>query len=493
MPGFDTVEADDLKALARKVTKARWRVGQFLMRRGERGDAMHIIRSGEIKVPIFDDRERLRLVARLGPGDVVGEMALMTGDPRVADVLCEEDAETLVLSRDVMQPFLEEHPGVARFLTEILGQRLEESGGVDRVGKYRVLDKIGEGATSKVYGAVHPGLNRTVALKMLGHHMVYDRRFRDRFIEEARTIAGLSHPNIVQIYDTEQAYATWFIVMERVGGTDLEQLLKETGAMDPVSAADILLQLARGLRFAHSRGIVHRDVKPANTAVEDDGGVKLMDFGIARRVQPGAKRSTIVEGTPRYLAPEAITGKPVDGRVDIYALGVMAFEMVTGRPPYNAATMDALLRLHVSAPVPDLARIKPGLPEGLLAFIRGAMIKDADKRLSDWGQIMSLLEGGRAADTVLDRFEEKILRVRFRPRDGARVDRAIGRFRTQLKDVRELDVAVARLTSSSPVVPEPEPPPPPAKKSWLSRITGKQNENALATRAVPTVSPVDAE
>jgi len=263
--------------------------------------------------------------------------------------------------------------------------------------------------------------------------------------------------------------------------------------MDPVSASDILLQLARGLRFAHSRGIVHRDVKPANTAVEDDGGVKLMDFGIARRVQPGAKRSTIVEGTPRYLAPEAITGKPVDGRVDIYALGVMAFEMVTGRPPYNAATMDALLRLHVSAPVPDLARIKPGLPEGLLAFIRGAMIKDADKRLSDWGQIMSLLEGGRAADTVLDRFEEKILRVRFRPRDGARVDRAIGRFRTQLKDVRELDVAVARLTSSSPVVPEPEPPPPPAKKSWLSRITGKQNENALATRAVPTVSPVDAE
>lgn len=484
VPGFADVERSDLDKLSEQVTTATFEPEQFLMRRGEPGDAMHIIKSGEVKVPIFDDRERLRLVARLGSGDVVGEMALMTGDSRVADVLAETTTESIVVPREAILAFLEEHPQTARFLTEILGQRLEESGGVDRVGKYRVLDKLGEGATSKVYQAVHPGLNRTVALKMLGHHMVFDRRFRDRFIEEARTIAGLSHPNIVQIYDTEQAYATWFIVMERVGGTDLEQLLKESGPMDPVSAGDVLLQLARGLRFAHTRGIVHRDVKPANTAVEDDGGVKLMDFGIARRITNEEERASVVEGTPRYLAPEAIRGDPVDGRVDIYALGVMAFEMLAGRPPFNAKTVQTLLRMHLGAPPPDITSIRKDLPPGLAAFVRGAMVKDPDKRLSDWGQIMSLLEGGRAADTVLDRYEEQVIRVRYRPRDGARVDRAIDAMKSRLRDMREMDVAVARLSSTSPALPSA--PTSPARKSWLERLTGRSSSpDTQETRAVP--------
>ena len=491
IPGFSAVKPSDLDKLAKKLRVATWEPEQFLMRRGEPGEAMHIIKSGEVRIPIFDDRERLRLVARLGPGEIVGEMALLTGEPRSADVLAESRSETVVVSRDAIQPFLADHPPVARFLTEILGQRLEESGGIDRVGKYRVLDKLGEGATSKVYQAVHPGLNRTVALKMLGHHMVYDKRFRDRFIEEARTIAGLSHPNIVQIYDTEEAYATWFIVMERVGGTDLEQLLRESGPLDAVATTDILLQLARGLRFAHTRGIVHRDVKPANTAVEDDGGVKLMDFGIARRIQSDAKRAKVVEGTPRYLAPEAIRGDPVDGRADIYALGVMAHEMLTGRAPFNAPTLEAVLRLHLSTPPPDIAKLRPGLPDGLVAFIRGAMVKDVDKRLSDWGQIMSLLEGGRAADTVLDRYEEQVVRIRYRPRDTARVDRAVNRLRERLKDVREMDVATAQLTSTAVPIPDPatEEDPAPRSGGWLSRFTGggRSNPNTSETRAIPTI------
>ena len=481
VPGFASMERADLEALAMQVKTAEWIPEQFLMRKGEPGDTMHIVQSGEVKVPIFDERGRLRLVARLGPGDVVGEMALLTGDPRVADVLAETDAKTIVISRQTMLPLLEEHPQLSRFLTEILGQRLEEAGGIDRVGKYRVLDKLGEGATSKVYQALHPGLNRTVALKMLGHHMVYDKTFRERFIEEARTIAGLSHPNIVQIFDTEQAYATWFIVMEKIEGDDLEALLRSGGPMDPVPASDILLQLSRGLRYAHNRGIVHRDVKPANTAIEDNGSVKLMDFGIARRIQGTTERAKIVEGTPRYLAPEAIRGLPIDGRADIYSLGVMAFEMLVGQAPFNAPTMEAVLRLHLSAPVPDLRKLRPGLPGGIMAFIQGAMVKDPDKRLSDWGQIMSLLEGGRAADAVLDRYEEQIVRVRYRPRDAARVDRALNSLRNRLRDLREMDVATARMTSGTPQSAAPE------RKGWLSRLKGRTevDPNSKATRTIP--------
>ncbi len=483
VPGFASMDRAHLEALAAQVQTATWTPEQFLMRKGDPGDSMHIVKSGEIKVPLFDERGRLRLVARLGPGDVVGEMALLTGDPRVADVLAETVAETVVVSRQTMLPLLEKHPQLSRFLTEILGQRLEESGGIDRVGKYRVLDKLGEGATSKVYQAVHPGLNRTVAIKMLGHHMVYDQTFRDRFIEEARTIAGLSHPNIVQIFDTEQAYATWFIVMEKIEGGDLEQLLRDTGPMDAVTASDVLLQLSRGLRYAHNRGIVHRDVKPANTAIEDNGCVKLMDFGIARRIESEGERASIVEGTPRYLAPEAIRGEPVDGRADIYSLGVMAFEMVTGRAPFTATSTEALLRMHLGAAPPDIRKLRPGLPGGLMAFIAGAMVKDPDQRLSDWGQIMSLLEGGRAADAVLDRYEEQIVRIRYRPRDGARVERALVSLKERLRDLREMDVAVAHLTTGlAPEAPEPE------RKSWLARLKARTEtvEDVGATRSIPT-------
>ena len=474
VPGFASMDRADLEALAGQVQTATWEPEQVLMRRGDLGDTMHIVMSGGLKVPVFDERGRQRLVARLGPGEVVGEMALLTGDRRNADVLAHTKTETLVVARKTMLPLLEEHPQLSRFLTEILGQRLEQSGGIDRVGKYRVLDKLGEGATSKVYEALHPGLNRTVALKMLGHHMVYDKTFRDRFIAEARTIAGLSHPNIVQIFDTEQAYATWFIVMEKIDGGDLEVLLRDSGPTDPATAADILLQLSRGLRYAHSQGIVHRDVKPANTAIEENGSVKLMDFGIARRIQREGERSEIVEGTPRYLAPEAIRGDPVDGRADIYSLGVMAFEMLVGQAPCSAATMDGILRLHLAAPPPNLKRLRPDLPEGLLTFVQGALEKDPAKRLSDWGQILSLLEGGSGAS--VDQHHEKIVRIRYRAKDSVRVDRAINTLRDKLSGV---DVAVASLSGPEPPEPAPE------RKGWLARLTGTEPDpNNQATRAI---------
>jgi eukaryotic-like serine/threonine-protein kinase len=479
VPGFASMDRADLESLAGQVHTATWEAEEVLMRRGDLGDAMHIVVSGGLRVPVFDDRGRQRLVARLGPGDVVGEMALLTGDRRNADVIADTRTETVVVARKTMLPLLEENPQLSRFLTEILGQRLEQSGGIDRVGKYRVLDKLGEGATSKVYEALHPGLNRTVALKMLGHHMVYDKTFRDRFITEARTIAGLSHPNIVQIFDTEQAYATWFIVMEKIDGGDLEALLRDSGPTDPATTADILLQLSRGLRYAHSQGIVHRDVKPANTAIEDNGAVKLMDFGIARRIQRDGERSAVVEGTPRYLAPEAIRGDPVDGRADIYSLGVMAFEMLVGQAPFIAKTMDGILRMHLAVPPPDIKRLRPGLPDGLRTFVTGALVKDPAKRLSNWEQILSLLEGGTGAR--LGQHREQIVRIRYRAKDSVRVDRAINALRDKLGDV---DVAVASLSG-----PEEPTQAAPERKGWLARLTGTETEsdaNNKATRPIST-------
>jgi tRNA A-37 threonylcarbamoyl transferase component Bud32 len=331
--GFSALTLEGVEALSEKVSISKWAKGKRLIRRGDKGDSMFVIREGRVRVPIVDGSGREKNTVHLGPGDVVGEMALLTGEKRNADVYAESDVVAYVLERNVILPALVENPQLAKFLTEILGRRLEETGTIQWVGKYRLLGKIGEGATSKVYQGVHPTLNRVVAIKMLSHSLVYDRTFKDRFLQEARTIAGLTHPNIVQIYDTEEAWATYFIVMEKVSGTDLQKLLKEKKVMAPDEAVDILGQMSDALCYAHGAGIVHRDVKPANCAVDETGTVKLMDFGIARRIakHPSAqKRAKIVEGTPRYLAPEAAVGRPVDGRADIYSLGIMAFEMVAG-------------------------------------------------------------------------------------------------------------------------------------------------------------------
>ncbi|MCO4773698.1 MAG: protein kinase [Deltaproteobacteria bacterium] len=466
VPGFETLNSSTLQAVTAEMTLKEVEEGEYLIRRGDPGESMYIIKQGDFRVPVFDDTGRVRVVAQLGPCDVVGEMALLTGERRRADVIADTPAVVVAIDRGTMAPLLSENPPFARFLTEILGKRLEEAGGVERVGKYRLLGKLGEGATAKVYEALHPGLNRTVAVKMLGHHLVYDKAFKERFLEEARTIAGLAHPNIVQVFDTEQAYATLFLVMEKVEGTDLRHVLDEEGSLPPEEVADILRQLAQALAFAHERGIVHRDVKPANAAIDEDGSVKLMDFGIARRYSRD-EGSNIVEGTPRYLAPEAIVGRPVDGRADIYSLGIMAWEMLVGRPPFMAPDIEALLERHLTDPPPDIRKLRPGTPDGLAAFVKGALEKEPENRLSDWGKIDAMLRGGDAAEAALETFDETLIRVRFKPRDRAKVNRAIDAMRGQLVGVPWTDVATAELVVNDLELPEPTSRP---RKSWRERL-----------------------
>ena len=384
VPGFDRLSEVDL---ARALSASDLRTvaaGEHLIHRGEPGNAMYVVRTGSLKVPVFDDSGRLRLMAHVGPREIVGEMALLTGEPRSADAIAEEDTEVLAFERATLMPLIGQHPSLARFLTEILGKRLEEAGGIRSVGKYRLLDKIGEGATAKVFEAVHPGLGRTVAVKMLSHELVSDRRFRDRFLDEGRTVATLGHPHIVQVFDTEQAYGTCFVIMERLGGENLLDYLTANAPLEPGEAMAILEQVGSALGFAHSRGIVHRDVKPANISIDGDGTVKLMDFGIAARTSQLATSTEMVEGTPRYIAPEAAKGDPVDGRADLYSLGVIAFEMVTGQQLFPAKSVQKLLEAHVMRPPPDLARIRPGLPPGLVLFIQSALKKHPRERPADW-------------------------------------------------------------------------------------------------------------
>jgi serine/threonine protein kinase len=203
-------------------------------------------------------------------------------------------------------------------------------------GRYRVLKRIGSGGMAEVYCVEDQQLGRRVALKLLHRRFADDEQFVERFRREASSAAGLSHPNIVGIFDRGEWDGTYYIAMEFVEGRTLKDIVRERGAAPPEAAADITLQILRALRFAHQRGIVHRDIKPQNVLIDNDGRVRVADFGIARAGVSDMTETGSVMGTAQYLSPEQAQGKPVDARSDLYSTGVVLYELLTGRVPFDA-------------------------------------------------------------------------------------------------------------------------------------------------------------
>ena len=445
--GFQGIDAEDLESLATSIQVQTFAPGEALMKVGEPGDTMHVIQTGRVRVPIPDEDGSEKMVFHLGPGELVGEMALLTGEPRSADVIAESEVTTVVVDRATLEPLLEEYPKLAQFLTEILGSRLEGSGGIEQVGKYRLVGKLGEGTSGKVYEALHPVLNRVVAIKMLSHSLVYDLKFRERFLDEARTVASLTHPNIVQVYDTEAAYATYFIVMEKLSGSDLATAMGKRERFDPAEAAAILRQMASALAYAHGQGFAHRDIKPANVALDASGTVKIMDFGLARPIPVGDPDRQVqsVDGTPQYIAPETAMGKYADGRVDIYALGVIAFELLTGRLPFDSTDVMTMLKAHVRTPPPDIRELRPDLPEGLLRFIEGTLIKDPDERLTNPDRIQHLLDLDGTGSGQWSDASEQVIHLRYRPAAAEWLMQKVDSFVNELAASSDVEVARGQL------------------------------------------------
>ncbi|MEE2829323.1 MAG: serine/threonine-protein kinase, partial [Myxococcota bacterium] len=218
----------------------------------------------------------------------------------------------------------------------------------------------------------------------------------------------------------------------------------------PARAMNVISQVATALAYAHAQEIVHRDVKPANCMLAEDGSVKLMDFGIARRIQqsPSTERAKVVEGTPRYLAPEAAVGRQVDGRADIYSLGVMAFEMVTGRLPFYSETIRDLLRMHVRDAPPDVEELCPGLPRGLVEFIRGALRKRPENRLSDWTEIQEMLSDTSGAGPGPSRGahgETEVVSITYPAARRAQVQAAVDLLVAGLSPLNDVAVSTAQM------------------------------------------------
>lgn len=403
---FRGLSHDRLRQLARRTTIRRFAAGVRILARGQPGDSMYVICSGEVRIPFFDEESREKYVAHLGEGDFFGEMALLTGEPRRADVFATTDVECLVIHKEPLYDLLEQEPDVAAFLTELLGDRLLEAGEISKVGKYRLIREIGRGGASVVYEGVHPELKRTVAVKMLNHSLVFDPEFGARFLKEAEIIAQLEHENIVRVFDCESAYATRFIIMEMVPGVDLGKIIETRGPMDEETVRRVVVQLASALDYAHRRGIVHRDLKPDNVIVHPGRPIKLTDFGLAATVHERGPTSELV-GTVQYMAPEQGLGQPCDGRSDIYALGIVAFEMLTGRVPFEHEDPYEVIEQKVTTPAPPVRDVRPNVSDLMARFIERAVQPDPADRfpnctavLEHFGEQSSLLRAGVRARTV---------------------------------------------------------------------------------------------
>jgi eukaryotic-like serine/threonine-protein kinase len=248
-------------------------------------------------------------------------------------------------------------------------------------GRYRVLERIAAGGMGEVYRGYDAVLAREVAIKVLHRSLAGDIGFVERFRREARAAALLNHPNIAGVYDWGAVDGIYYMVMEYVRGRSLRGLLNEHGRLAPAQAADALAQILAALEHAHRKGIVHRDVKPENVIVTPEGVAKVADFGLARAYADGTvTRAGSVTGTVQYLAPEQIRGEPADPRTDLYSVGIVAFELLTGELPFTGETSMAIAYQHVSRRVPAPSTIVPELPPGIDGFVRSAAERDRELR-----------------------------------------------------------------------------------------------------------------
>ena len=284
------------------------------------------------------------------------------------------------------------------------GQPAEQPG--ERIGRYRLVSEIGRGAMGIVYLGQDEGLGRGVAIKTILASMDAEEQagYLARFRQEAKALGGLNHPNIITVYEFGDEGGVAYLAMEYLEGRELRDMIAKK-QLDLVTAVEIAAQVAEGLAFAHSRGIVHRDVKPGNVMVLQGNRVKIMDFGIARVRKSDVKTHTgLLLGSPKYMAPEQVMGRPVDSRSDIFSLGVVLYEMLSGSPPFNAEEIPAIMYHVCNTKPPPPSATNLGVTRALDLIVARAMEKEPEARYQDAAAMavdlracMAELESGTAA------------------------------------------------------------------------------------------------
>jgi eukaryotic-like serine/threonine-protein kinase len=273
--------------------------------------------------------------------------------------------------------------------------------GATLLGRYRLDERLAVGGMGTVYAATDERLNRGVAVKVLKDELAVDPLFVERFKREARAVAALSHPNIANVFDYGEDDGCHFIVMENVEGKDLARVLREDGALSPERVVTIMTQVCEAIGHAHAGGVIHRDVKPANIIVTPSDGVKVTDFGIARATGESTLTHTgSVLGSAQYISPEHAGGERVTPASDIYSLGVVLYEALTGSVPFTADSPIAVAMRHISDDMPAPTDLKPELPPAMDGIVARATAKDPRKRYRDPREMADELRAAIGADVA---------------------------------------------------------------------------------------------
>jgi serine/threonine-protein kinase len=254
---------------------------------------------------------------------------------------------------------------------------------ISQLGRYEVLSEIGQGAMGIVYKAKDPLIDRVVAIKTINLALALDEKeeYEERFYQEAKAAGRLNHPNIVTIYDVGRSGDVAYIAMEFLQGRELRDIMNEFGLLPVDQVLDIIAQVAQGLAYAHENGIVHRDVKPSNIMVIRDGHAKITDFGIARMASSAVRTQTgMVLGSPKYMSPEQVMGKALDQRSDVFSLGVMLYEMLTGQTPFMGENVNAIMYQTLNTIPAAPNTLNPAVPEMVNFIVAKALAKGVDDR-----------------------------------------------------------------------------------------------------------------
>ncbi len=264
-------------------------------------------------------------------------------------------------------------------------------------GRYKLIGRLGAGGMAEVWSAEDLELGRTVALKLLHDRLAADPDFVERFRREASAAAGLQHPNVVQVYDRGEWGGTYYIAMEYLRGETLKDLVRR-GPLAPARAAEIIVEVLKAAGFAHRRGLVHRDFKPHNVIFDEERRIKVTDFGIARAGASEMTETGSIMGTAQYLSPEQAQGQHVTPASDLYSIGVMLFELLTGRMPFDGESPVTIALKHVSEPAPVPSSLNPAVSPELDAVVLRALAKDPSQRFSDAEQFIAALQGGAVSE-----------------------------------------------------------------------------------------------
>src|SRR2546423_8360340 len=270
---------------------------------------------------------------------------------------------------------------------------------------HRIDAIAGRGGMGVVYVATHLALNRRVALKLIAPELAADEGFRERFKQESMTAASIDHPNVIPIYHAGEEGGKLYITMRYVEGTDLREMIARRGKIGPPEAARIISEVAAALDAAHARGLVHRDVKPANVLIGESRQAYLTDFGLTKHVgsKSGLTKTGMFVGTLDYIAPEQLQGGPVDARVDVYALGCVLYQTLTGTVPFPRDTEPAKIWAHMQEEPPPIVPSHPDVPDQFEDVVRRAMAKKPDDRYPSAGDLgRAALAAAEARDVATD-------------------------------------------------------------------------------------------